>query len=57
VVLDLRPELTAEQYKTALKEGLPFGQDHPISDAVRAVRVIVLDQNTNAVGSLTFPVK
>jgi VWFA-related protein len=56
-VLDLKPELTAEQYKTVLKDGLPFAQDHPTSDAVRQVRVIVLDQNTNAVGSVTFPVK
>jgi VWFA-related protein len=56
-VLDLKPELTAEQYKTAMKEGLPFSQDHPTSDAVRQVRIIVLDQYTNAVGSVTFPVK
>jgi VWFA-related protein len=57
VVLDLKPELSAEQYKTALKDGLPFAQDHPTTDAVRAVRVIFLDQNTEAVGSVTFPVK
>ena len=56
-VLDLKPELTAEQYKTVMKEGLPFVQDHPTSDAVRQVRIIILDQNTNAVGSVTFPVK
>jgi VWFA-related protein len=56
-VLDLKPELTAEQYKMVMKEGLPFGQDHPTTDAVRQVRVIFLDKNTNAVGSLTFPVK
>jgi hypothetical protein len=56
-VLELTPELTAEQYKTVMKEGLPFAQDHPTSDAVRQVRVIVLDQNTSAVGSVTFPVK
>jgi VWFA-related protein len=56
-VLDLKPELTAEQYKMVTKEGLPFAQDHVTSDAVRQVRVIFLDQNTNAVGSVTFPVK
>ena len=56
-VLELTPELTAEEYKTVMKEGLPFAQDHPTSDAVRQVRVIVLDQNTSAVGSVTFPVK
>jgi hypothetical protein len=55
--LDLKPELTAEQYKMVMKDGLPLMQDHPTSDAAREVRVIILDQNTNAVGSVTFPVK
>jgi len=54
-VLDLKPELTADQYKSALKDGLPLEQDHPTSASV--VRVIVLDQNTNEVGSVTFPIK
>jgi VWFA-related protein len=54
-VLVLTPELTADQYKTALKDGLPLEQDHPT--AASQVRVIVLDQNTNQVGSVTFPVK
>jgi VWFA-related protein len=56
-VMDIKPELTAEQYKNALKDGLPINQDHPVSDAVKQVRVIVLDQTTNEVGSITFPVK
>ena len=57
-VMDLKPELTADQYKNALKDGLPVNQDHPISDAsINQVRVIVLDQITNEVGSVTFPVK
>jgi len=56
-VMDLKPELTADQYKTSLKDGLPLNQDHPISAATRQVRVIVLDQITNEVGSVTFPVK
>ena len=43
--------------KNALKDGLPINQDHPVSDAVKQVRVIVLDQTTNEVGSITFPVK
>jgi hypothetical protein len=55
--MELKPDLTAEQYKMVMKDGLPFAQDHPASDAVRQVRVIVLDQNTNAIGSVTFPVK
>jgi hypothetical protein len=54
-VLDLKPELTADQYKTVMKDGLPFEQDHPTMAS--EVRVIILDQNTDQVGSLTFPVK
>lgn len=54
-VLDLKPELTADQYKAASKEGLPLEQDHPTDS--RLVRVIVLDQNTNEVGAVTFPIK
>jgi hypothetical protein len=54
-VLDLKPELTADQYKTVMKDGLPFEQDHPTM--APEVRVIILDQNTTQVGSLTFPVK
>lgn len=54
-VLDLKPELTPDQYKTVMKEGLPLEQDHPTT--APQVRVIILDQNTNQVGSVTFPVK
>ncbi len=57
VVLNLNPELTADQYKMVMKEGLPIAQDHPTTEAVQQVRIILLDQNTNAVGSVTFPVK
>ena len=56
VVLSLNPVLTKEQYEKAMKEGLPFAQDHPITGAVREVRVIVLDQHTNFAGSITIPV-
>jgi VWFA-related protein len=55
VVLNLNPELTDEQYERAMKEGLPLAQDHPVTDSVRAVRVIVLDQSTNIAGSVTIP--
>jgi VWFA-related protein len=54
-VLDLKPELTADQYKSVSKDGLPLEQDH--ATGASQVRVIVLDQNTNQVGSVTFPVK
>lgn len=56
-ILDLHPELTADQYKAAMKDGLPLAQDHPTADGTRVVRVVILDQNTNLVGSVTFPIK
>jgi hypothetical protein len=54
-VMELKPGLTADQYKFALKDGLPLEQDHLTSGS--QVRVIILDQNTNEVGSVTFPIK
>jgi VWFA-related protein len=56
-VTPLAMDLTKEQHDTIMKDGVPIAQDHPLSDAVQFVRLMVLDQNTNAVGSLTFPVK
>jgi hypothetical protein len=49
-------ELTAAQHDAVLKEGIPLAQDHPTASGARQVRVIILDQNTNEVGSVTFPV-
>jgi hypothetical protein len=49
-------DLTAAQHEAVMKEGIPLSQDHPTSDAAQRVRIIVLDQNTNQVGSVTFPV-
>jgi len=48
--------LTREQYVTAMKEGIPIAQAHPINDAIQKLRVIVLDQGSNIAGSLTIPV-
>jgi VWFA-related protein len=56
-VLELNPALTAEQYQTAMEHGLPLVRDHPTGDAVHDIRLIILDRNTNAVGSITIPVK
>ncbi len=60
-LLNLNPVLTVEQHDKALKDGLALGQEHPIQhpiqEGAREVRVIVLDQNTNTVGSVTVPVK
>ena len=49
--------LTREQRDAVLKTGLPVPLDHPLKDGTQRVRIIVLDQSTNAVGSLTMPVQ
>jgi hypothetical protein len=43
--------LTREQ----LKEGIPITQTHAINDAIKNLRIIVLDQGSNVAGSLTIP--
>lgn len=50
-------DLTKEQYGTMMAEGIPISFDHPIGDAVRRVRVVVMDRGTNQVGSVTVPVR
>ncbi len=49
--------LTHEQRDAAMKDGVAIAQDHPISDSIQKVRVIVLDQGSDVTGSLTVPVK
>jgi VWFA-related protein len=49
--------LTKEQRDAVLKTGLPLPMDHPFKDGTQKLRIIVLDQSTNAVGSLTLPVR
>ncbi len=56
-LMNFNLELTSEQHDAVMKEGIPLSQDHPTTDAVQQLRLIVLDQNTNATGSLTFAVK
>ena len=48
-------DLTREQRDGVMKEGIPIAIEHPINDSIQKVRLIVLDQASNAVGSLTFP--
>ncbi|MGA3201333.1 MAG: VWA domain-containing protein [Bryobacteraceae bacterium] len=50
-------KLTREQLATAMKDGLPIVQDHPITNAIQTLRVIVLDQGSNIAGSLTIPAR
>jgi hypothetical protein len=49
--------LTHEQRDAVLKAGIPLSPDLPLKDGTQKVRIIVLDQSTNAVGSLTVPVQ
>jgi hypothetical protein len=49
--------LTPGQHDAALKAVIPLVQDHPLKEGTQKVRVIVLDQSTNAVGSLTLPIQ
>ena len=39
-----------------LKDGIPIVRDYPIDAATQKVRLIVLDQGANSVGSLTVPI-
>jgi hypothetical protein len=39
-----------------LKAGIPIARDYPIDGATQKVRIIVLDQAANSVGSLTVPI-
>jgi len=45
-----------DQRDRIFKEGVPIVLDHPINESIQRIRVIVLDQGSNATGSLTLPV-
>ncbi len=49
--------MTREQRDAAVKDGVPAALDHPITPAVQKIRVLVLDQGSSTVGSVTIPVK
>ncbi len=48
--------LTPEQHATVMKGAIPVSLPVPITDATKNVRVIILDQTTGNVGSITVPV-
>jgi len=54
---DLRVNLTKEERDSQMGSGLLISQDHAINAGVARVRVMVMDRNTNQVGSVTFPVR
>jgi len=49
--------LTPEQYETAVHDGIELRRTIPAGAAVRKVRVIVVDAQLGAVGSLTIPIQ
>ncbi len=53
---NLAVHLTREQREQVAKDGIPIARDYPIDAATQKVRLIVLDRNTNSVGSVTLPV-
>jgi VWFA-related protein len=48
-------KLSAAQREAAAKEGIPIAHDQAFDSQVQRIRLIVLDRNTNIVGSLTIP--
>jgi len=50
-------DLTKEQHDLFMKNGIPISQDHAIGAPIERVRIVVIDRNTNHVGSVTFPVR
>jgi hypothetical protein len=50
-------DLTNDQHGLFMKNGFPISQDHAIGAQIERVRIIVIDQNTNHVGSVTVPVR
>ncbi len=52
----LNLHFSAQERDRALQEGIGFQQDVNVSDDIGAVRVIVYDRNSEAIGSVTIPI-
>ena len=50
-------DLTKEQHELLMRKGIPISIDHAISERTEGLRIVVIDRNTNHVGSVTFPVR
>jgi VWFA-related protein len=50
-------ELTQEQLSAKRKEGVVLSIDHALSRSAKTIRVMLIDDGRNAVGSVTFPVQ
>jgi len=53
VPLDLH--YTAQERDTALSQGIGFAQDLKFTEDTAAIRLIVYDRNSHAIGSITLP--
>ena len=49
--------LSQEERDKAAKDGIVISRDHAVKDSAQKLRLIVLDQNADMVGSLTVPLK
>ncbi len=47
---------TAQQYDGISKDGILVGEDLPLPEGIRQVRIVVVDTRSNQVGSLTVPI-
>jgi VWFA-related protein len=54
--LPIDVNLTTAQYDTAMRGGLEFHQAMPVGATVQRVRVVVVDRDLGAAGSVTIPV-
>ena len=55
-VIPLDVHYSIQDHERALQEGISFVQNLNIGDAVTAVRLVVFDRGSNAIGSVTVPV-
>ena len=54
-LMNFNLSFTKEEFEKAVKEGVASPQDQAIDPSIQKLRVIVLDPNSVAVGSLTLP--
>jgi len=54
--IPLTLSIPAAQREKAMKEGVAVNEDLPVSDAARRIKIVMLDNASNAVGSVTIPV-
>jgi VWFA-related protein len=52
---NLKLAWTAEQYESVSKDGIPVAQDLTTPEGIRQIRIVVVDTNSNQVGTLTLP--